>query len=119
MALLWEMFEGHPNLLPTFLEGDPRAAALTGGHVRKPLLSREGANVSLVEDGRVVADTGGDYGAEGYVVQAMAPLPSHAGRRPMCGVWLVASEAAGMGIREDDGAVTTDDACFVPHFILD
>ena len=119
MALLWEMFEGHPNLLPTFFQGDPGAADLAGHHVRKPLLSREGANLRLVEDGRVVAETGGEYGEEGYVVQALAPLPSHAGRRPMCGVWLVASEAAGMGIREDDGMVTTDDACFVPHFILD
>jgi glutathionylspermidine synthase len=38
---------------------------------------------------------------------------------PMCGVWLVASEPAGMCIREDRGLVTTDDARFIPHVILD
>ena len=119
LALLWEMFEGHPNLLPTFFEDDPKAASLGGRYVRKPLLSREGANIAFVENGRTVLDFDGPYGAEGFVRQAVAPLPSFEGRRPMCGVWLVASEPAGMGIREDEGDITTDDACFVPHFILD
>ena len=119
LALLWEMFEGHPNLLPAFFEDDPKAASLGGHYVRKPLLSREGANITIVENGRAAAGLDGPYGAEGFVRQAVAPLPSFDGRRPMCGVWLVASEAAGMCIREDEGAVTTDDACFVPHFILD
>ena len=119
LALLWEMFEGHPNLLPTYFEGGPRAEALGGRYVRKPLLSREGANIVLVANGRTVTGPEGPYGAEGFVRQAYAPLPSFDGRRPMCGVWLVASEAAGMCIREDEGAVTTDDACFVPHFIFD
>ena len=119
LALLWEMFEGHPNLLPAFFEDDPKAASLGGHYVRKPLLSREGANITIVENGRAAAGLDGPYGAEGFVRQAVAPLPSFDGRRPMCGVWLVASEAAGMCIREDESAVTTDDACFVPHFILD
>ena len=119
LALLWEMFEGHPNLLPTFFENDPKAASLGGRYVRKPLLSREGANIAFVENGRTVLDFDGPYGAEGFVRQAVAPLPSFEGRRPMCGVWLVASEPAGMCIREDEGDITTDDACFVPHFILD
>jgi len=119
LALLWEMFEGHPNLLPAFFDDDPKAAALGASYVRKPLLSREGANIAFVENDRTVMDVRGPYGAEGFVRQAQAPLPSFGGRRPMCGVWLVASQAAGLCIREDDSAVTTDDACFVPHFILD
>ena len=119
LALLWEMFEGHPNLLPTYFEDDPGVAALGGHYVRKPLLSREGANIVFVANGRTVMGPEGPYGAEGFVRQAYAPLPSFDGRRPMCGVWLVASEAAGMCIREDEGAITTDDACFIPHFILD
>ncbi len=119
LALLWEMFEGHPNLLPTYFEDAPGAEALGGRYVRKPLLSREGANIVFVANGRTIMGPEGPYGAEGFVRQAYAPLPSFDGRRPMCGVWLVASEPAGMCIREDEGAVTTDDACFVPHFILD
>ena len=48
LPLLWEMFPNHPNLLPAFFEDDARAAELGSSYVRKPLLSREGANVTLV-----------------------------------------------------------------------
>ena len=119
LALLWEMFEGHPNLLPTFFEGDPRAAALSGSYVRKPLLSREGQNISLVSDGRTAFERPGPYGAEGYVVQAHCPLPEFDGNYPMLGCWLIASEAAGMGVREDVSPFTSDDSRFIPHVILD
>lgn len=51
LPLLWEMFPNHPNLLPAFFEDDPRAAELGSSYVRKPLLSREGANVRLVSGG--------------------------------------------------------------------
>src|ERR1700704_5107255 len=51
LPLLWEMFPGHPNLLPAFFEDDPRAAELGTSFVRKPLYSREGANVALISDG--------------------------------------------------------------------
>ena len=30
LPLLWEMFEGHPNLLPAYFDGDPAATALEG-----------------------------------------------------------------------------------------
>ena len=42
------MFPGHPNLLPAYFEDDPQAAELGNSYVRKPLYSREGANVTLV-----------------------------------------------------------------------
>ena len=48
LPLLWEMFPNHPNLLPAWFEDDPNAAELGGSYVRKPLYSREGANVALV-----------------------------------------------------------------------
>src|SRR5258708_36418652 len=51
LPLLWEMFPGHPNLLPAFFEDDPGAGQLGTSYVRKPLYSREGANVSLVSAG--------------------------------------------------------------------
>jgi glutathionylspermidine synthase len=51
LPLLWEMFPNHPNLLPAFFEDDARAAELGSSYVRKPLLSREGANVTLVSGG--------------------------------------------------------------------
>jgi hypothetical protein len=46
LALSWEMFPGHPNLLPAFFEDDPNALSLGPSFVRKPLLSREGVNIA-------------------------------------------------------------------------
>lgn len=57
-------------------------------------------------------------GEEGFVLQALQPLPDFAGNRPVLGSWVVAGKAAGMGIREGREAVTTDRARFLPHVIL-
>jgi glutathionylspermidine synthase len=81
-------------------------------------LSREGANVAIVEGGRTVEENGGDYGAEGYVFQALAPLPVHDGHRAVCGVWVVNHEACGLGIREDTRRITGNLSRFVPHRLL-
>jgi len=75
LPLLWEMFPGHPNLLPAFFEDDPIAASLGNSYVRKPLLSREGANIELVREGVTLAEQKGPYGAEGFIRQALASLP--------------------------------------------
>jgi glutathionylspermidine synthase len=113
LALLWEMAPGHPNLLPTSLE----PGGVEGKRVRKPIYSREGSNVQLLEaDGGVVAETGGAYGAEGFVYQAFAPMPEFDGNYPVIGSWVVASEPAGMGIREDSTAITRDTSRFIPHY---
>jgi glutathionylspermidine synthase len=119
LPLLWQRHRNHPNLLPTFFEGDADARALGDSYVKKPLLSREGWNVEVVVNGRSTATKDGRYGAEGHILQAYHPLPDFGGVFPMCGVWLVASEPAGMCIREDRNLVTTDDARFIPHLILD
>jgi glutathionylspermidine synthase len=112
LPILWELFPGHPNLLPAFAT----AAPLGGRHVRKPKLSREGANVTWTEAGLAVEETGGDYGGAGYVFQAPADLPDFAGNHPVFGVWVVDHAAAGLGIREDTKRITGNLSRFVPHF---
>ncbi len=114
LPVLWELFPGHPNLLPAYEAPEP----LGGRHVRKPKLSREGSNVACVEGGVVVEETGGDYGEEGHIYQAVAALPDFAGHRPVFGVWVVDHEAAGLGIREDTRRITSNLSRFVPHFFL-
>lgn len=118
LPLLWEMFEGHPNLLPAWFDGDPATAALDGDYVRKPLFSREGANVEVYLGGECSLAAPGDYGAEGHVIQALHPLPCFDGNFAMCGVWIVASRPAGLCIREDSTMITANDARFLPHIIL-
>ena len=79
LPLLWEMFPNHPNLLPAYFEDDPNAAKLGDSFVRKPLYSREGANIALVSAGTTLVEQEGPYGAEGFIRQAFAPLPEFFG----------------------------------------
>jgi glutathionylspermidine synthase len=118
LPLLWEMFEGHPNLLPAFFDDDPKASGLGTSFVRKPLYSREGANVSLIAGGVAVSAQEGPYGAEGFVRQALAPLPDFGGVYPVIGSWLVAGEPCGLSIREDATPITGNSSRFLPHAIL-
>lgn len=122
MPLLWEMAPGHPNLLPSFFADAMTAEAgdaLGPDYVKKPIFSREGANIEIVEGGAPTEAAGGPYGAEGAILQTLAPLPAFDGWHPVMGVWLIASRPSGMGIREDVGRITTDDSRFTPHAILD
>ena len=116
LPILWELFPDPPNLLPSF-DGDEWAAAekLKGDYVRKPKLSREGANVRIVSSGEPLEETTGEYGEEGFVYQALASVPNFNGNHPICGVWIVNHEACGMGIREDNSLVTGNLSRFVPH----
>jgi glutathionylspermidine synthase len=112
LAILWEMYPGHPNLLPAYLD-DPHELT---EYVRKPKLGREGSNITIVGPGMQTA-TGGIYGEEGYVYQLLDPLPEFDDMRPSLGAWIVGDSSAGLGIREAGGLVTDDRAAFVPHRI--
>ncbi len=117
LPLLWEMFEGHPNLLPAYFADDPRISNLQGGYVKKPLFSREGSNVEIVKPGEAPISVDGPYGKEGYIVQALHSLPVFEGNHTVIGSWLVASQPCGMGIREDNSPITKDSSRFLPHVI--
>jgi glutathionylspermidine synthase len=119
LAYLWAMEPGHPNLLPAYFEGDPGASALQGDVARKPIYSREGANVEVRRGGQLVDRVEGGYGAEGYVLQQAVSIPHLGGGYVVLGSWLVASEPCGLGVRESDAPITGNDARFLPHVILD
>jgi glutathionylspermidine synthase len=111
LAILWELYPDHPNLLPAYFDADRLGAK----YVRKPFYSREGANVEIHGPRGVFAQPG-TYGAEGYVYQAYAELPDFEGNYPVIGSWIVGDEPAGMGIREDVNPVTRNTSRFVPHY---
>ena len=117
LAHLWAMAPGHPNLLPAYFEADPAKAALGKSFVKKPLVSREGANILLVRDGVLLERDEGPYGREGFVRQALAELPVFADRHALVGSWIVGDEPAGLCMREGPRRITTDRARFVPHVI--
>lgn len=111
LVLMWEMFEGHPNLLPASFD----RAGVTGDYVRKPIYSREGENVAICARGWNM-ETPGTYGGEVSIYQAYTPLPVFDGNHTVIGSWVIGGEAAGIGIREDTGPVTTNASRFIPHF---
>jgi glutathionylspermidine synthase len=118
LPLLWEMYPGHPNLLPAYFEDDARASSLGASYVRKPLYSREGANVALISGGATLVAQQGPYGAEGFVRQALAPLPDFSGQYPVLGSWLVDHTPCGLSIREDENPITGNTSRFLPHAIV-
>lgn len=123
MALLWERHPNHHNLLPTFFEDDPTSLqAFPDGFVKKPLLSREGSNITVVKDKNVVnIPAAGGYGSEGYIKQGIADIPkfdsSDGERFAVIGSWVVGDEPAGMIIRESSTLVTDNWSQLVPHSI--
>ena len=117
LPLLWQMEPGHPNLLPAFFEDDPHKFELGADFVKKPLFSREGANILLIKGEQVMDSGSGNYGQEGYIRQAASLLPCFDGHYPVIGSWIIGNEAAGIGIREDKTLVTRDTSRFLPHII--
>jgi glutathionylspermidine synthase len=117
LPVLWEMAPNHRNLLPAYFADDPAARRIADNCALKPIYSREGANVTLVVDGATVDQAPGDYGREGHIMQALAPLPDLDGNFPVVGAWIVAGQSCGVGIREDASPITRNTSRFVPHVI--
>jgi glutathionylspermidine synthase len=119
LALLWELHPQHPNLLPTFFETQTEAASdLPCGWVRKPLFSREGANVELVTLQGEHLEAPGPYSDFPYVRQAFHALPKFADSYALTGSWVIGDQPAGIGVREDSSLITRDTARFVPHIVV-
>lgn len=112
LPILWEMFPGHPNLLAASLSPLDGVAH----SVRKPLFSREGANIAVFTGNEIIQETGGNYGEEGYIYQEYRELPRFGENYTLVGSWIVDNRPAGIGIREDATPVTKNSSTFVPHF---
>jgi glutathionylspermidine synthase len=112
LPFLWELFPNHPNLLKAGFNNHS-----IKDFVKKPILGREGANVDLVENGKLLESSLGDYGKEGFVFQELFTLPDFEGNFPVIGSWIIGQEPAGIGIRESTTRITNNSSRFVPHVI--
>ena len=120
LPILWQLYPNHPLLLPAYFEDHGDRGNLSA-YVRKPLLSREGANISIVQPNAQAIQTNGEYGGGSFIRQAIAPetyFADAAGARryPVLGLWMIDQECGGMGIRESAGPITDNLSSFVPHF---
>lgn len=136
LPILWELYPNHPLLLESHFDSPHSMPA----YVRKPLLSREGEDVSITyADGTTVENPGSYSGPDAcFIFQALAPestfpaiavppstltedrLPSTTGnsspRHPVLGLWMIDQECCGLGIRESAGPITDNLSSFIPHF---
>jgi glutathionylspermidine synthase len=94
-----------------------RPAPFGGRCAKKPRLAREGANVTLI-DVDVIESVEGAYDAEGYIYQALAPLPHFGADQTVIGSWIVGAAPAGIGIRADVSPVAHNASRFVPHYFI-
>jgi glutathionylspermidine synthase len=145
LPILWQLYPNHELLLeshfaeptpnpgsPATDPGAPRPDSRTWvstapshsmkSYVRKPLMSREGANITLIRDNATIASTPGPYNGR-QIVQALAPeavFPDKNGspRHPILGLWMIDQDCSGLGIRESAGPITDNLSSFVPHYFL-
>lgn len=115
LSLLWERFEGHPNLLPA---RDADGSEVPPGWVEKPFFSREGANIILRLDSGERHFSDGPDTTGPRVLQRSHPLPCFDGHYPLVGSWVIGDRAAGIGMREDSTLITRNTSRFVPHVIV-
>ncbi len=120
LPILWELYPNHPNLLEAHFDSPHSLAS----YVRKPLLSREGEDVSITYADGATVENPGTYAIAPntrFIFQALAPPaifpdPHNHPRHPVLGLWMIDQECAGMGIRESAGPITENLSSFVPHF---
>ncbi len=88
---------------------------LHGDYIRKPIFGREGANLQVFKQGKLLLATDGPY--EGpSIYQEVWPLPCFDRKYYACtGSWIVNGWACGIGIREDESLITGNFSRFVPH----
>ena len=112
LPILWELNPGHPLLLESHFEQGNMV-----NYVKKPILSREGANVKMVKGGGVIEESNGIYGEEGFIYQELCELPNFDGNFTQIGSWIIGQQPAGMGVRESNSLITNNGSRFIPHLI--
>lgn len=114
LPVLWDMFPGHPNLVPAYFDHPHGMTA----YAAKPLFGWEGDGVRIVSpDGDEAAPATHSAGQD-LVYQQYVPLHDYDGNKPVLGTWVIDGKPAGLGVRESSNLITNTKARFVPHLML-
>ncbi|EIS6728553.1 glutathionylspermidine synthase family protein, partial [Campylobacter coli] len=112
LKILWELFPNHPLLLET------RDVPLEGkDYVKKPVFGREGANISIIKEGKILHENVGPYGNNKAIYQEYVEFNSCENEYYQAGVFF-AYEGCGLGFRKG-GLVLDNYSKFVGHIIKD
>jgi glutathionylspermidine synthase len=115
LPILWEMFPNHPNLLESYWKPD---TPMAGNWVEKPTLSREGANIRILNCGTIKEETFGSYAQEPRIIQKRFMLPKFDDQYAVVGSWIIGDEPAGIIMREDESPIIIDRSRVVPHVFV-
>jgi glutathionylspermidine synthase len=115
MKILWDLYPNDPLLLKTTVQ--PPFVA-TEPYVKKTMLGREGANVSIVNQfGSVLEENKGDYGDYPSVYQSYATLAQDGELYYyQAGVFFV-GEGCALGFRRSKSKIMDNGAQFVGHVV--
>ena len=115
LPILWELYPNHDLLLESHVVGPNSNWTPSPGWVRKPMHSREGANIVMIgQDGEKI-ETPGPYDNRMQIDQRLGPATVFDNRWPVLGLWMIDQECCGLGIRESAGPITDNLSSFVPH----
>jgi glutathionylspermidine synthase len=118
LPILWQLYPNHELLLEAHFATDSNNVPATlKNYIRKPLLSREGANITLIRDNAAVVSTEGPYQGR-QIAQALAPPALFDNRHTVLGLWMIDQDCCGLGVRESFSPITGNLSSFVPHFFI-
>ena len=121
----YKLLLSHKNFLVKIKEMFPESDLILDAHVdskflgdksnfiRKPMLGREGQNVTRC--GIEGVEINPLYDNNDYVLQEFVDLSNGQGENFILGSWIINNQAAGMCIREDNGIVKNGSK-FIPHY---
>lgn len=116
LAVLWQLFPDHPYLLETQFALN---ASLQGkGYAAKPIAGRCGHNISIVDQGEVLAATAGRFEHQDVIYQELCLLPQVDDWRVQVCSFTVGGSFAALCMRVDGSNVITKASDVMPLRII-
>ncbi|SFV59190.1 Similarity with glutathionylspermidine synthase, group 2 [hydrothermal vent metagenome] len=111
LKILWDLYPNHPLLLETSFEPLDNKK-----YVSKPIFGREGANVSIVENGNILESVDGEYANHQLIYQEYTELAKDIkGDSYQAGLFFV-YESCSLGFRKG-GLILNNMSKFVGHIV--
>ncbi len=117
LAILWDLYPGHPLLLPAEWNKEALLATGVSQWAEKPFYGREGGGISLHERAGLIARGTGNAESTNMVYQERARMFQSGGLHFVWGLWMVGDRCCGLSARGDASPITGNLSRFFPHRI--
>lgn len=117
LPILWELYPGHPNLLPATRSIAELRNTGTSQWVEKPSYGREGGGITLFDREAAIARGTGQAESAVMIYQQSTPLFQADGHHFVWGLWMVDDNCCALSARGDPSPITGNLSRFYPHRI--